>query len=111
MTDVDLTVYPGLRSGRDLTALATTIANANDYYFRNNGRMLLYVNNATGSTVTITTETPNTVDGLAVTDHTTTLATAKEAVFGPYPPEIYNDGDGEVHVTFNQDVDVVVVQV
>lgn len=63
MSDVDLTVYPALRSGRVVTDLATTINSANTYYFRNNGKMLLHVN--------------NTIDGLAITDKIATLATAK----------------------------------
>ena len=111
MPDVDLTVYPALRSGRVVTDLATTIANANTYYFRNNGRMLLHVTNSTGSTVTLTFETPGTVDGLAIADRTATLATDKEGVFGPFPPAVYNNGDGEVKVTFNEDVYVTVLQV
>jgi len=111
MSDVDLTVYPALRSGRVVTDLATTINSANTYYFRNNGKMLLHVDNATGSTVTITFETPNTVDGLAITDKTATLATGKAAVFGPFPPGVYNNGDGEIKVTFTQNVTVTVIQV
>lgn len=97
MSDVDLTVYPALRSGRVVTDLATTINSANTYYFRNNGKMLLHVN--------------NTIDGLAITDKTATLATAKAAVFGPFPPGVYNNGDGELKVTFTQNVTVTVIQV
>ena len=111
MSDVDLTVYRALRSGRVATDLKTTIANANTYYFRNNGRALLHVNNTTGSTVTMTFETPGTVDGLAITDKTATLVTGKAAVFGPFPPATYNNEEGEVKVAFNQDVDVTVIQV
>jgi len=110
MSDVNLSVYGISRSGRDLTAVKTTVAIDNDYYFPNNGQVGLYVKNATGSTVTVTTETPNTVDGLAVADKTSTLATAKEALLGPFPPNIYNDEDGKVHVAFDQTVDVTVVR-
>ncbi|HUM37545.1 MAG TPA: hypothetical protein PLQ85_11800 [Anaerolineae bacterium] len=111
MPDVNLTVYRALRSGRVVTDLKATVANANTYFFRNNGRALLHVANGTGSTVTLTFETPQTVDGLAIADRTATLATGKAAVFGPFPPAIYNNGDGAVKVTFNQDVDVTVIQV
>lgn len=106
MADVTLTVYDAARAGLDLTGNKTTIVTDNDYYFHNNGKTLLHVANATGSTVTVTIVTPNTVDGLAITDRTATLATAKQGVFGPFPPGIYNDSDALVHVTFDQTVDV-----
>jgi hypothetical protein len=110
MADVDLTIYDVDRDGVDLTANATTVNTANDYYFKNNGRVKLFVKNTTGSTVTITVETPNTVDGLAITDKTATLANNKEALLGPYPPSDYNDANQKVHVTFNQAVDIVAVR-
>jgi len=108
MADVDVTAYPGLRSGRILTDLKITVSTANTYHFRNNGRMLLYVANASGNTVTATFAQPNPAEGY---DTTATLATAKAGMFGPFPPAIYNNGDGEVQVTFDQVVDVTVVQV
>lgn len=108
MSDVDVTAYPGLRSGRILTDLKTTVSTANTYHFRNNGQMLLHVANASGSTVTATFAQPNPVSGYATT---ATLATAKAGFFGPFPPSIYNNGDGEVQVTFDQIVDVTVIQV
>lgn len=107
MADVDVTAYPGLRSGRILTDLKTTVSTANTYHFRNNGRMLLHVANASGSTVTMTFAQPNLTEGY---DTTATLVTGKAGFFGPFPPSVYNNGDGEVQVTFNQIVDITVVQ-
>jgi len=106
--DVRLTAYPGRRSGRVLTDLKTTVNPVNTYFFRNNGRMLLHVANASGSTATLTFAQPNPVEGYVTT---ATLTTAKAGMFGPFPPAIYNNGDGEVQVTFDQVVDVTVVQV
>lgn len=111
MADVTLTVYDVVRAGTSITDNDTTIATANDYYFPNDGKTVLHVANASGSTVTVTMVTPNTVDGLAITDKTATLATAKSAVFGPFPPGVYNDVNGLVHCTFNQIVDVIALRI
>lgn len=111
MADVTLTVYDVLRAGRSITDNDTTVATANDYYFPNDGKTILHVANASGSTLTLTIETPNTVDGMAISDKTATLATAKSSVFGPYPPGIYNDENGNVHATFDQIVDIIALRV
>ena len=66
-------------------------------YFYNDGNIILFFHDDTG-TATVTIYTPNTVDGLAITDLTVTCAThATEGKFvGPFPPSIYNHSDGTV---------------
>lgn len=110
MATVALTVQQVSRSGLDVTANKTTVVTANTYTFQNDGRTKLYVKNATGSTCVVTVATPNTVDGLAVADRTVSVATAKEFFIGPYPPEIYNDDNGNVLLTFDQPVDIEAVR-
>jgi hypothetical protein len=111
MADVTLTVYDVSRSGIDLTTSATVIVIANTYYFPNDGRCLVYLNNGTGSTVIPTFVTQNTVDGLAIADKAGSQLTARAYFYGPFPPSIYNDASGRVQMTFNQTADVMVIRV
>jgi len=49
----------------------------------------------------LTFKTPGTVDGLDIAEMTVTVtasATVGELI-GPFPPSIYNQSDGTVHVT------------
>lgn len=110
MANVQLTVQQASRSGLDLTANKTTVVTANTYKFQNDGRTKLYVKNATGSTCVVTIATPNTVDGLTVADRTVSVATAKEFFIGPFPPETYDDSNGDVALTFDQTVDIAAVR-
>lgn len=110
MANVTLTVQDVARTGLDLRAAETTVVIANTYYFPNDGRTKLFVRNATGSTCVVTIETPKTVDGLAVTDRTVSVATAKEFEIGPFPPDTYNNDSGQVKVTFDQTVGIVAVR-
>ena len=111
MANVTLTVYDVARAGIDLTTNKTTIVTANDYYFPNDGRCLVYLDNVTAFTVVPTFVTPNTVDGLAITDKTGSQATLLRYVYGPFPPSIYNDASGLVHMTFDQVATITVVHV
>jgi hypothetical protein len=110
MAVVNLTVQDVARSGLNLTGAKTTVVVANDYYFPNDGRTKLFVNNiaATGNTVTI--ETPNTVDGAAIADKTVAQLTLEKHLIGPFPQNFYNNGDGNMHVTFSAIVEIVAVR-
>lgn len=111
MADVDLTVYDCDDDGiANLTDKYTEVATDNDYYFPNNGQCKLFVDNASGDTVTVTVETPGTVGELVIADKTVTLATAKVDLLGPFAPSVFNDQNREVHVTFDKVVNVVVVR-
>lgn len=108
MSDVTLTVYEADRSsGANYTDNKTAGTSANDYYFTNNGKTVLITEAAGGATVTV--ETVKTVDGEAVADLSLTAGTAKVMVWGPFPPNVYNDGDGEVHVTVSANTSLFVV--
>jgi hypothetical protein len=111
MADITLTVYDSSRTGVNLTTNATVIVVANTYYFPNDGRCLVYLNNATGSTVVPTFVTQNTVDGLAIGDKVGSQLTAKAYFYGPFPPSIYNDASGRVQMSFDQTADVTVIRV
>jgi len=69
--------------------------------FENDGKTFIHVKNA-GSQITLTIQTPGTVDGLAVTDRTVTIpATTGDKMIGPFPTSQYNQSDGKVYLDWS----------
>lgn len=101
-----LTLNTVSRTGADLTSAFENAAGAGDE-FTNDGRTVLYVKNGATS-CDVTFETAKTVDGLAVADLTVTVGANKEFCIGPFPPNIYNDSDGKVQVTYDDESNVTV---
>ena len=92
-----LTVIDCVRSGVTNTVTAAIAEGAK---FANDGQTFLYCLD-TGGDAVLTIKTPGTIDGLAIAEMTVTVtadATAGELI-GPFPPSIYNQSDGTVHVT------------
>jgi len=84
------------------TGLADTYASANvdGNSFANDGATFLHVKNGGGSSITVTIDTPNTVDDLAISNRTVTVANGSEKMIGPFPPGVYNHS-GEVYVDYS----------
>jgi len=91
-----LTVQPIVRAG--LTASYTAFE-ATGVAFSNEGRTFIHVKNAqAAATTTLTIVTPNTVDGLAISDRTVQLAAATQKFVGPFQPGVYNQTGAVVYV-------------
>jgi hypothetical protein len=71
-------------------------------------RTFLAVNNESAETVTVTIATSATMDGLQVADRDVAVGAGAEAFIGPFPPNIYNQADGTIHVTYSAVTDVLV---
>ena len=70
---------------------------ANSYHVKNNGRVFLHFKKSEAVDAVVTIETPITVGGLAVAEQTVTIpATTGDKFVGPFPKNIFNDGDGEI---------------
>ena len=100
MARTEITPQQIVRTGL-ASALATPdLANGNQ--FVNDGQCFLYVKNASGSPITVTIDTPGTVDGLAIANLTVSVpATTGERMIGPFPPGIYGQADGKVYVDWS----------
>ena len=86
-------------------------ASADGDAFANNGRTFLHIKN-TGTEKTVTIVTPNTVDGLAISDRTVTVdATTGDVMVGPFPTNIYNQSDDTVYVNYSSETDVTVAAI
>lgn len=80
-------------------------ANA-DVTFANDGRVFLDVNN-TGAELTLTINTPGTVEGLAVAENVITIVlTTGHKMIGPFPAVPYNQSGGMVTATFGRITDM-----
>ncbi|CAK0773875.1 conserved hypothetical protein [Gammaproteobacteria bacterium] len=105
MSLTTITVQQIVRTG--LTPVLAA-ANTDGSYVANDGRMWLEVAN-TGAEMTVTVETPNTVDGLAIGDLAVVIpATTGKKHIGPFPPGTYNQPDGTIKVTFTRASDVTI---
>lgn len=102
MSRTALTVQVISRSG---LAPSFAAANTDGHAVPNDGRMFVHVKNASGSAVTVTIQTPGTVDGMAVADRTVSVAaTTGERMIGPFPPSQYNQiaaDVGSIYVDFS----------
>lgn len=112
MADFTLTVYDATRlvaSAPNYTDNLTAATSGNNYYIPNNGRVLLIA--VAGTTANLTVETPNAIDGLAITDLVNALADTKIRAFGPFPPAIYNDAQGRLKVTVSANTSLFAIRI
>lgn len=80
-------------SGLD-PAVAQEAANVDGNMFLNNGKILLWLENGSGSPITVTLVTPRTVSGLAVADQTVSVPATDERWAGPFDTGTYNQASG-----------------
>ena len=86
--------------GRAGVTPAFTAANADGHTILNDGKTFLEVKNA-GSEITVTIDTPQTVDGLAVTQRTVVVAaTTGDKMIGPFTTDYNQPGTEYILVTF-----------
>ncbi len=85
----------------DALFAAAVIVATTDYVCRNDGRTFLYVKNAGGSPSSVIFKTPAQVQGLDIAENTVSVVNAQEWIIGPFPPSIFNDGNGDMRFNFS----------
>ena len=114
MADIQLNVQDAARGGTVLVySTSTTVPplTASDrFQIPNNGNVQIMVKNGATATV-LSVEVAQTVDGLAIADREVTIAANSDAVLGPFPPSIYNDGDGDLNLSFDDVAHVSIVAI
>jgi hypothetical protein len=95
---------------RSANAYTTIAADAGGDSFANTGKELLLVEhtNGGGASVNLTVVTQQAVDGEAVADKVVAIAPGTRQLLGPFPPQIYNDGNGRVQITYSAHTDITV---
>ena len=62
--------------------------------------------NADVDAMNVTIVTQQTVDGEAVGDKVVNVPTGNTMLIGPFPKDVYNDTDGKVQVTYDDETSV-----
>ena len=110
MADIVLSVQDVGPSG--ITPSYTTVTATDNYYFPNDGSVMVHMKNTTATDCTVTIETPVTYEGLSVADKTISVVnTTGDVMAGKFPPAAYNNSDGRVKMTFSTAIDVAVIKV
>lgn len=83
-----------------LAAVYTAVTAADD--FPTDNRTFLHFKNTSGASVTVTVETTQTVNDLAVADRTLVLPAGSEAFIGPFNPTTFRRSDtGKGRLTYS----------
>ena len=70
--------------------------------FANDGRTFIHCLNVSVGIITLTISTPGTVDGLAIADRTVAIpANTGNLMIGPFPPDVYNQSNGQVYLDWS----------
>lgn len=94
-----LTVQQIARAG--ITPTYAACAGGGDA-FPNDGRTFIQLKNTNAANRTVTVATQVTVDGKAVADDAIVIPlTSGDKMIGPFPPDIYNDANGLVQLTYD----------
>lgn len=96
-----LTVQPVSRDGALIALQSATIADG--FQFPNNGKTLLFFKNDALDCELVFT-IPVTVDGQSGLSRTIDVTAAEHWVMGPFPVDQYNDAEGNVLCTPEQDI-------
>ena len=98
MPDVAVAVQQILPTG--LVEVPTGSLSVSDTYeSENDGGTFIHILNGGGSPDTVTIISNKTVGGLAVADQAVVVAAGTEQLIGPFPPDIYNNSDGQIQWT------------
>jgi len=93
---------------REANPLAGQAAAAGGDDFLNDGEKLLVIENDDVDSMDLTITTTKTVDGEAVADKVITIGAGERHLVGPFPPQVYNDGDGKVALAYTDETGVTV---
>jgi len=96
MATTDIPITTVTRAGTQiLTAAATAADGSNGNSFTNDGNVWIILENAGSATnVVATFVTADSVDGLAISDHTVSLAANDRQAVKPFPVSPYNNKSG-----------------
>jgi len=110
---VELTVQEISRTGKSVTEQMVAATATHGNKFRNDGKTMLRVKNGSASDITVTIDTPGSVDGMALADLAVTVKATSDANgldfldIGPFTAT-FNQSDGYVWAVCSAVTDVTV---
>ena len=99
MAAQEVTIQNIVRTGLEATYEAAVAGDG--HYFVNTGKEFIHIKNAHTSPVTVTIDTPGTVDGHAIGNLSVEITNAEERLIGPFPAALYENANGQVVFTFD----------
>ena len=104
MARVDLPITNIIRTGVGNPGVLVAGDQALNHEFVNDGRTLVSVLKTGGAGI-LTFKTPGTKDGQAIAEQVVTpgVHATQNTLIGPFPPSIYNQSDGTVHIELDDD--------
>jgi hypothetical protein len=107
MADTRYTPQKITKAGKQITYIAPVIVATTDYVMKNDGRTFIHVINTNAATCTVIAKTPAQVAGLDVAENSVIVAgTSGSNMIGPFPPSLFNDGNGDMRFNFSAIADV-----
>ena len=108
MAEVVLTPLVAAPDGVD-GSTPQAVATADNYIFRNDGRTILHFVKTGIGIATIIVITPKTFGGLALDDLEISVPASTGDVYaGPFNPELYHDGSGDVDFSSDDEASLTV---
>ena len=87
------------RTGLETTYAAVDGTNGNQ--FQNDGRMFLHVKNGAGAPISVYVDARATVNDLTIV-----VTNGESRMIGPFPPNLYNDANRRVQITYSSGTSV-----
>ena len=111
MARTALTALSAAVTGLNLTDNLTA-AIADGHKFANPlGKTMFYAYNSSGGSITVTIQTPQTVEGLAVAENAVAIAAGKSYLFDGLKRSTFNQSDGTVYVDYSAHADLSVAAI
>jgi len=103
MADTRYTPLKIVKTGLTTSYTAGVVVGTTDFVMKNDGRTFLHVKKAGAGSCSMIVKTPAQVGGLDVAELTVTIpATTGDVMLGPFPPAIFNDGNGDMRFNFSE---------
>lgn len=107
------TLTLGTTAKTGYTLSATSAAGGGDVANNANGDTLIYVNNGSGSPITVTITAQNTapkssLGTLTIVDLDVTVAAGAERILGPFNPTIWNNSSNQLEIGYSSATSVTV---
>lgn len=107
-------VTPDIMVAGGTAATYNSLVTTNEYLVRNNGRTFLHCKKTGANACTVTIIPQVTPEGYTITSPTVSIpATTGDKMIGPFPMDIFNDSNGDLHFTLSEvtGLTVAVVQI
>jgi len=92
-----------VKTGLTTAYTAGIIVGTTDFVMKNDGRTLLHVKKSGAGACSMICKTPAQVQGLDIAEVTISIpATTGDVMLGPFPPSLFNDGNGDMRFNFSE---------